>query len=327
MDLYQQLPVCIVLMCQTQEWGQLRDKLPQAAVDRVTLLPPLERPTEAQALRLVATRLESLWQEAGLTPPFPTYPFAPKLIEGFVREVRPTLRGVLQHCRQTLAELRREGGLSSQAGPAAPAPEDVATLLSRAFEASAASVATRRDVATSAQRQERVRSSVRRLLAAAAAQRRPLGGVLVKHVEDPPRPKFGAAPPMVVERADGRRLALEVYNDKYAHIPLKRLHAEVMARRADRALLLREAELPVSDGKATRELIGELGGPGCLVWLDPGKVRHLVGADLLLDAVSAAEVSAGARVLTRDEALRHLLAIPEVEWALATLLVEPAGAR
>src|SRR6185503_17339818 len=35
MEMYQQVPVCIVLMCQTQHWAELRPHLPQAAVERV----------------------------------------------------------------------------------------------------------------------------------------------------------------------------------------------------------------------------------------------------------------------------------------------------
>ncbi len=41
MELYQQAPVAIVLMCQTQQWVELRRDVPQAAVDRIRVLPPM----------------------------------------------------------------------------------------------------------------------------------------------------------------------------------------------------------------------------------------------------------------------------------------------
>src|SRR5262249_53515473 len=88
---------------------------------------------------------------------------------------------------------------------------------------------------------------------------------------------------------------------------------------AESGTLLRERETPLGEGPVTRELLKEL-GPRSVVYLERDHVLRLVGAELLLDAVAAAEVSAGDRQVTRDEALQHLLGDAMIGAALAPAL-------
>src|SRR5206468_4931326 len=73
MEVYQQAPVCIVLMCQTQQWAELRRDMPQAAVERVRVVPPLAKPDPEQAVALIASRLAPRYADAGVAPPYPSY--------------------------------------------------------------------------------------------------------------------------------------------------------------------------------------------------------------------------------------------------------------
>lgn len=65
MELYQQAPLAIVLMCQTQQWIELRKDVPLAALDRIRVLPPLAKPTGDEAEAVIAARLAPVWTAAG----------------------------------------------------------------------------------------------------------------------------------------------------------------------------------------------------------------------------------------------------------------------
>jgi hypothetical protein len=173
MEVYQQMPVCIVLMCQTQHWGQLRADLPKAAIDRVRDLGSLERPTAEQAARLVEERLAPVWRAAEATPGYTTFPFPRAWLDGWVARARPTVRDLFLHCAERVDEMRRAGAVEDLGAEAAasPRPPPAAEVLSRAHERVAAEVepARRPALATPAQRQERLRSALELILGAAAS--------------------------------------------------------------------------------------------------------------------------------------------------------------
>ena len=122
MELYQQAPVAIVLMCQTQQWVELRRDVPQAAVDRIRVLPPLAKPTVDEASAIVASRLAPLWQAAGAAPPYATWPFAPSFVRALVEQRRPTIRQLMLEIDAHLGDMRRTGEVQERSGePVSPA--------------------------------------------------------------------------------------------------------------------------------------------------------------------------------------------------------------
>jgi hypothetical protein len=335
MEIYQKTPACLVLMCQTQHWSDLRDKvLPAAARDRVRELPPLALPTPDEALQLVEARLAPLWRAAQVQPPYASYPFRADYVHGLVAAMRPTIRQVLAACGERLDAMRRAQRIEeAAAAPAAPtpaprpAPDAVLTALAyhrdqalRRIEEGA--LREPRD------RQEFLREGAVRILAVAAERGRPVGGVRVLAVSDTPRPKAGQRPPafITIAAAGGakRRVALDVHNGDSRSVwrVLQRLVEQVEARGAAAAVLLREAAVPIGEtAKHTQELAARLAEQGGgVVYLEREAAHRLVGAELLLDAVSAAEVWAGDRAVTRDEALRFLLEEEDLGGVLAPVL-------
>lgn len=122
MELYQQAPVAIVLMCQTQQWVELRRDVPQAAVDRIRVLPPLAKPTVDEAVAIVAIRMAGLWAAAQATPPYPTWPFAPSFVRALVEQRRPTIRQLLLEIDAHLGDMRRTDEVQERVADAVPSP-------------------------------------------------------------------------------------------------------------------------------------------------------------------------------------------------------------
>ena len=311
MELYQQAPVAIVLMCQTQQWVELRRDVPQAAVDRIRVLPPLAKPTADEALAIVASRLDAVWAAHGVASPAPTWPFAEDAVRALVEERRPTIRGLLLDIDAQLAEMRRTGDVD--AAPLAPPPIDEKAALRAARDRYRKVADERRELATPAFREELLRHAVLDVLEHACQTRATIGGVTVTSIENPEKPKVGPRPPAVVtlESPDGtRRLALDVHSSepRSTHRVLARLRDLVDERAADCAVLLREREAPLPESaKRSHELLDELGQRGgALVWIEAEDALRLVGAELLLDAAGAAEVLVGKRNASREEVLGFL---------------------
>jgi hypothetical protein len=347
MELYQQAPVCIVLMCQTQQWVELRRDVPLAAVERIAVLPPLTKPTAEEAAAIVARRLEPVWQAAAAEPPYPSWPFSPDFIAGLVATSRPTIRQVLLECEARLADMRRAGRIVELAqiasgpqhprattlpAPTAPPGSDVEWLaaLRAAHDGYARGVAERRDLGHPKFRQELLREAILDLLRGAARFGYQVGGVTVTGVSAPRKPKNAPRPPAVVtlsSEAGTFRIAVDVHSDeaRFAYHVLERLRAAVDAGAADTAVLVRESDMPLGDG-ARRSLeiansLAERGGG--VVYVDAQAAVRLVGAELLLDAASAAEVLVVGRQATRDEALSFVLDDDGIAESL-TALIAPA---
>jgi hypothetical protein len=352
MELYQQAPVCIVLMCQTQQWVELRHDVPLAAVERIAVLPPLTKPTAEEAAAIVASRLEPFWHAAAAEPPYPSWPFSADFIAGLVATSRPTIRQVLLECEARLGDMRRAGRiveLAQVAGPSGPQHARATTLpapvsppgtdveweaaLRAAHDRYARGVAERRDLGQPKFRQELLREAILDLLRGAARFGYQVGGVTVTAVSAPRKPKNAPRPPAIVTlTGDGGtcRIAIDVHSDeaRFAYHVLERLRAAVDAGAADAAVLVRESDMPLGDG-ARRSLeiasaLAERGGG--VVYVDSESAVRLVGAELLLDAASAAEVLVDGRQATRDEALSFVLDDDGIAESLTSLLA-PAIAQ
>lgn len=338
MELYQQAPVCIVLMCQTQQWSELRRDVPAAAVDRVKILPPLSRPTAAEAIAVVARRLAPVWEAAGVTPPEPTYPFGAAMLTELCTRSRPTIRQVLLECDERLGAMRRAGAVVAQAvaAPAAaavapagppPSPPSPDVALRAARDKYVRTVAERRDLQSPSFRQELLRDAIVDVLRGAQRLSRKIGGVVVAGVIAPPKPDKGPRPPVVVT-LDGpggvQRLAFDVHSESgsAAYKALERLREHVVAGQADLAVLLREADAPLGDGaKRSHEVAAALAERGGgVVYVDREAVQRLVGAELMLDAAGASEVLVGEASASPDDALAFLLEVDDLGTALVPLV-------
>lgn len=346
MEIYQQTPVGIVLMCQSQQWAELRRDLPQAAVERVRVLPPLAKPSPDDALAIVASRLAPVWAAQAIEPPYPTYPFTASFLTALVADTRPTIRQLLLDCDARLAEQRRAGAIreltpvpltTAPANDTAPAPiADATAALASAQARYVRVVEDRKDLANPGFRQDHLREAIVDVLRGMQRHGRALDGVTVAEVTAAPKPKHGPRPPVIVA-LDGprgrQRVAFDVYSDEArgAHRVLERLRAAIEQRDAEVGILVREAEVPIGDGaKRTNEVVRALAERGGgVVYLDKAAAIALCGAGALLDAAAAAEVLIGERQATRDEALAHVVA-GEVTAALAPLVARtppPPAAR
>jgi|GEM_PF-3080809 len=320
MELYQQAPLAIVLMCQTQQWVELRKDVPQAALDRIKVVPPLAKPTGAEAEAVIASRLAPVWTAAGAAPPYPTWPFSAEFIRALVDERRPTIRALLLEHDALLGDMRRAGVVRElvTSGTAAPGRATVMVSSGEALRAARdkyrQGASERRELGTPAFREELVRNAVLELLDGAKTQGQAIGGARVAVVDQPDKPRNGPRPPCVitVDTAAGpRRLAVDV-NSGPAQATVRvlaRLRDLVVAHEADCAVLLRERAAPLPESaKKSHELLAELSARGgAVVWLDEDEALRLVGAELLLDAAGAAEVLVGERQASRAEVLSYLL--------------------
>lgn len=332
MELYQQAPVAIVLMCQTQQWVELRRDIPQAAVDRIRVLSPLAKPTAEEAVAIVASRLDAVWSSNGVTSPSPTWPFAEEAVRTIVEDRRPTIRGLLLEIDAHLAEMRRTGEVV--AAPLEPPPIDEAAALRAARDRYRRVADDRRELGTPAFREELVRHAVVDLFEHARVRGTSIAGVTIAQVENPEKPKVGPRPPAVVTLATAegtRRLALDVHSSepRSTHRVLARLRDLVDERAADCAVLLREREAPLPESaKRSHELLEDLGQRGgALVWLEEEDAMRLVAAELLLDAAGAAEVLVGTRNASRDEVLDFLVAHDQLADLLMPLIVLGSASR
>lgn len=328
MELYQQAPVAIVLMCQTQQWVELRRDVPQAAVDRIRVLPPLAKPTADEALAIVASRLAGLWTAHGVVAPYPTWPFPAAAVRTIVDERRPTIRGLLLEIDAHLGEMRRAGAVSELGGGAGagsieaaagvaaalePPPVDELAALRAARDRYRRVADERRELATPAFREELLRHGVLDVLEHARRRGTQIAGVKIALVTSPEKPKVGPRPPAIItlDTPSGpRRLAVDVHSSepRSTHRVLARLRDLVDERAADCAVLLRERDAPLPEtAKKSHELLDELGQRGgALIWLEQADAMRLVAAELLLDAAGAAEVLVGTRNASRDEVLAFL---------------------
>ncbi|MBK9034492.1 MAG: hypothetical protein IPL61_25040 [Myxococcales bacterium] len=322
MELYQQAPIAIVLMCQTQQWIELRKDVPLAALDRIRVLPPLAKPTGDEAEAVIAARLAPIWTGTGHTPPYPTWPLPSAFIRTLVDERRPTIRQLLLEADALLGDMRRTGLVvePSREPSALPPPPleraktDPGEALRAARDKFRRGAAERRELGTPAFREELVRNAVLGILDGAKHQGQVIAGVTIAVIDQPEKPRNGPRPPAVVTLdtpAGARRIAVDV-NSGPAQATVRvltRLRDLVENHAADCAVLLRERAAPLPESaKKSHELLAELSAHGgAVVWIEEDDAMRLVGAELMLDAAGAAEVLVGDRQASRDEVLEYLL--------------------
>jgi hypothetical protein len=342
MELYQQAPIAIVLMCQTQQWIELRKDVPLAALDRIRVLPPLAKPTGDEAEAVIAARLAPIWTASRLTPPYPTWPLPPAYLRSVVDERRPTIRQLLLEADALLGDMRKTGLVvePSSAGPSGagevsgPAPGAVSRpviapdlALRAARDKYRRGAAERRELGTPAFREELVRNAVLGILDGAKLQGQPIAGVKIAIIDQPDKPRNGPRPPAVITLdtpAGARRIAVDV-NSGPAQATVRvltRLRDLVEGNSADCAVLLRERAAPLPESaRKSHELLAELSARGgAVVWLDEDDAMRLVGAELMLDAAGAAEVLVGDRHASRDEVLAYLLRDDRLGELLAPMI-------
>ncbi|MBK7073453.1 MAG: hypothetical protein IPH44_14235 [Myxococcales bacterium] len=324
MELYQQAPIAIVLMCQTQQWIELRKDVPLAALDRIRVLPPLAKPTSDEAEAVIAARLAPVWAGRDERPPYPTWPLTPAFLRALVGERRPTIRQLLLEADALLDDMRRTGVViepsrdPADPGPLPPPPPRAEVPSGDALRAARDKyrhgASERRELGTPAFREELVRNAVMGILDGAKQQQQPIAGARIAVIDQPEKPRNGPRPPAVVTLetpAGPRRIAVDV-NSGPAQATVRvltRLRDLVDNHDADCAVLLRERAAPLPDtAKKSHELLAELGARGgAVVWLEEDEAMRLVGAELMLDAAGAAEVLVGDRQASRDEVLAYLL--------------------
>ncbi len=327
MELYQQAPVCLVLMCQTQQWSELRRDVPLAALDRVRILPPLSKPTADEAIAVIASRLAPVWAAHGVTPPSDTWPWSASFLGELVARRRPTIRQVLLECDALLAEMRRAGRVADDVDatnlPPPPVDRDAALRAARDKYVRAAA----ETMPTPGYRQDLLRSAVIEVLRGAQQLGRKIGDLAIGSVMVPPKPDKGAPPPAIVTLDGGSRIAFEVHSDdaRAAYKALQRLERAVDDGAADVAVLVREAEVPIGEhARASLDLAAKLAERGGgVVYLERTDALRLVGAEKLLDAAGASEVLVGDAQATRDDALAFLLDRDDLGATLAPLLTRP----
>jgi hypothetical protein len=156
---------------------------------------------------------------------------------------------------------------------------------------------------------------------------RRIGGAGIVAVVAEPKPDKGPPPPAVVTVVGPGghvRIAFEVHSDdaRATHKVLQRLVHTVDEGRADLAVLIREAEVPIGEGaKASMELAARLAERGGgVIYVDKDAALRLVGAEKLLDAASSAEVLIGDDLASRDDALTFLLDRDDLGAALVPML-------
>ncbi|MEZ4401513.1 MAG: hypothetical protein R3B06_15920 [Kofleriaceae bacterium] len=334
MELYQQAPIAIVLMCQTQQWVELRKDVPMAALDRIRVLPPLAKPTADEAEAVIAARLAPVWTAAGLAPPYRTWPLPAAFLRALVDERRPTIRQLLLEARALLDDMRASGVVvePSREPSALPPPPRPGVTASEALDSARdkylRGASERRELGTPAFREELVRNAVLGLLDGAKQQGQPIAGSRVAIIDQPDKPRNGPRPPAVITLetpAGSRRIAIDVNSGPASATVrvLSRLRDLIDSHDADCAVLLRERAAPLPEtAKKSHEILAELGARGgAVVWLEEPDALRLVGAELLLDAAGAAEVLVGDRQASRDEVLTYLLR----EDRLADLLAPMIG--
>ncbi|MSP63002.1 MAG: hypothetical protein EXR72_22235 [Myxococcales bacterium] len=320
MEIYQHLPVCIVLMCQTQVWSELTPLVPQAALERIRELPRLALPTPEEAERLVAARLQAVFAAAETVPPHPCWPFSQAWLSRLVIDVRPSVRQLFLRCGDALEVMRQRGRIAELGAEAKvseerpPRPPTAEVALADEHRRKLGEVEMRDELRVPALRQERVRSAVKQILGGASDAGRAFGGARIAALELPAKPRKGPPPPLVVtaERPDGKtRIALDVHSGDAngAWRVIDRLLGRVERGEADLGVLLREAAAPLGEhATATQERVQQLEARGGgIEWIERDAAHRLVASELLLDAASASEVWAGDRPVTRSEALAYLL--------------------
>ncbi|MFX0016453.1 MAG: ATP-binding protein [Promethearchaeota archaeon] len=110
-NLYNQCTHLLVLaMVQSVVWNEsIQNEVPEYSRQRIDYITSLERLTSENAVLLAKARLETVFRDSGVSPPFPTYPFSENYIAIANRNANGNPRLFLRHLRDRLNEFKDRG--------------------------------------------------------------------------------------------------------------------------------------------------------------------------------------------------------------------------
>ncbi|MFX0149661.1 MAG: hypothetical protein ACFFAJ_02670 [Candidatus Hodarchaeota archaeon] len=110
-NLYNQCHHLLVLaMVQSVVWNEsIVNEVPEYSRQRIDYITSLERLTSKSATLLAKARFDTLFQDSGIIPPFPTYPFSEEYIAIANQNTEGNQRLFLRHLRDRLNEFKDKG--------------------------------------------------------------------------------------------------------------------------------------------------------------------------------------------------------------------------
>ena len=110
-NLYNQCPHLLVLaMVQSVVWKEsIQNDIPEYSRQRIDYITTLERLDSDTARLLAKARLDTLFRDSGVSPPFPTYPFSEEYISIANKNTKGNPRLFLRHLRDRLNEFKDRG--------------------------------------------------------------------------------------------------------------------------------------------------------------------------------------------------------------------------
>ncbi|MFX0067266.1 MAG: hypothetical protein ACFFC7_34500, partial [Candidatus Hermodarchaeota archaeon] len=110
-NLYNQCPHLLVLaMVQSVVWKEsIQNDIPEYSRQRIDYITTLERLDSETASLLAKARLDTLFRDSGISPPFPSYPFTEEYITIANKNTNGNPRLFLRHLRDRLNEFKDRG--------------------------------------------------------------------------------------------------------------------------------------------------------------------------------------------------------------------------
>lgn len=110
-NLYNQCKHLLVLaMVQSVVWTESIVKdIPEYSRQRIDYITTLEKLTPENGSLLLKARFDMMFQDSGVSPPFPTYPFTEDYIKIVVNNMNGNPRLFLRHCRDRINEFKDQG--------------------------------------------------------------------------------------------------------------------------------------------------------------------------------------------------------------------------
>ena len=316
----------LVILCQTQLWPVLREKAAAHVRDRLddTRAIHLRALTPEQAVAVVEARMQRFWAAVDEQPNDPMFPLGRETVtEHVARANLRTPRAVVRYFQALLREPpEARGGFVE---PAKAAPSDIVRKKLESYAEE-----SRRHPRPPDTRAAIAQAVLLDVLGHAARTKRTTAGATVVSCEPKRLSKTGISG-VLVHLARGESVT-RVYvegsnssNGKSAASTAKRLADAVTQGVADRAVLLREAALPLP--KAAQKALLELTPRGAILRLDDGAVAELAALEALLNAAASKDIPVD-RATALDLALAAALPkISVLEASFAELVLTDEAPR
>ncbi len=102
--------ILVLAMVQSVVWNEsITNEVPEYSRQRIDYITTLERLTSETGILLAKARFDTLFQDSGVIPPFPTYPFSEEYIEIAVQNTDGNPRLFLRNLRDRLNEFKDRG--------------------------------------------------------------------------------------------------------------------------------------------------------------------------------------------------------------------------